>query len=401
MRDTTVFASLLGLTDGWVVTSVDLQLEVHSIRLVVERRGEVVCPVCSKVCPVYDHAEERVWRHLDTMKFMTFVACRVPRSNCPAHGVRQLEVPWAGVKSRFTAEFECIAIELLTMTRCQARTAKILRLSAGQVRHIMHRAVQRGLSRRDLGAIAHIAMDEKSFQRGHVYGCVLSDSSSRRVVNVSLGRDEAAARLVLQSLAQPDAVKTITLDMYEAFKNAAYAELPNAEVIHDRFHVAMNLNKAVDITRRAEQKKRPELKYSRYVWLKNPESRSPQQRADFNFLIEQELQTGRAYAFKEVFRHFFEQEDVPTATEFLNDWLTEVRKAKLPALASVADMLERNFGGLLAYVKWKLTNGFAEGLNAMIQEIKTVARGFRRFENFRIAIMFFLGKLDLYPLKCS
>ena len=70
-------------------------------------------------------------------------------------------------------------------------------------------------------------------------------------------------------------------------------------------------------------------------------------------------------------------------------------------MASVADMLENHFGGLLAYVKWKLTNGFAEGLNAMIQEIKAVARGFRRFDNFRIAILFFLGKLNLYPLKCS
>lgn len=401
MRDTAVFSTLLGLTDDWSVTSVELHLDADSIRLVVAHTGKVCCPVCSKECAVYDHSEERLWRHLDTMRFMTLVACRVPRANCPDHGVKQLDVPWAGVKSRFTAEFECIAIKLLTMTRCQVRTANILRLSAGQVRYIMHRAVERGLSRRDLGAIAHVSMDEKSFQRGHVYGCVLSDTSARRVVNVSLGRDEASARHVLRSLVQPEAVKTITIDMHPAFKNAAYAELPNAEVIHDRFHVAMNLNRAVDITRRAEQKKRPELKHSRYIWLKNPENRSPRQRADFNFLIEQELQTGRAYAFKEVFRHFFEQEDVPAAAEFLSDWLTEVRRAKLPAMAGVADMLEKNFGGLIAYVKWKLTNGFAEGLNAMIQEIKTVARGFRRFESFRIAILFFLGKLDLYPHKCS
>jgi transposase len=33
----------------------------------------------------------------------------------------------------------------------------------------------------------------------------------------------------------------------------------------------------------------------------------------------------------------------------------------------------------------------------VIQEIKTVARGFRNFENYRIAILFFCGKLDLYP----
>jgi len=32
-----------------------------------------------------------------------------------------------------------------------------------------------------------------------------------------------------------------------------------------------------------------------------------------------------------------------------------------------------------------------------IKEIKTIGRGYRRFENFRIAILFFCGGLDLYP----
>jgi hypothetical protein len=39
----------------------------------------------------------------------------------------------------------------------------------------------------------------------------------------------------------------------------------------------------------------------------------------------------------------------------------------------------------------------AEGLNSCIQAIKADARGFRSFQNFRIRILFFLGKLDLSP----
>jgi hypothetical protein len=38
-------------------------------------------------------------------------------------------------------------------------------------------------------------------------------------------------------------------------------------------------------------------------------------------------------------------------------------------------------------------------LNAQIQHIKTCARGYRKFESFRVAILFFLGKLDLNPHK--
>jgi transposase len=288
--------------------------------------------------------------------------------------------------------FERLAIDLLGMTRCQSRTAKMLRLGPWQVHLIMKRAVERGLARRKLGDIRHLSIDDKSFQRGHCYGSVLSDSLGRRVLDVALGRDEKAAKLVLDSLEQPNEVQTITMDMAPAFKNAAMEALPHADIIHDRFHVAMMLNDAVDQTRRAEQKKRPELKYSRFVWLKNPENRSEKQHSDFNLLMGLELKTAQAYAFKEVLRHFFEQEDIQAATHFLSDWINEARKTKLPALLTAAKTIEKNFRGLLNYVKWKLTNGFAEGLNSMIQEIKTVARGFRKFENFRIAILFFLGQ---------
>ncbi len=68
-------------------------------------------------------------------------------------------------------------------------------------------------------------------------------------------------------------------------------------------------------------------------------------------------------------------------------------------MKKVALMLQNHLQGLLNYVTHKITNSVVEGLNALIQEIKFVTRGFRRFENFRVAIFFFLGKLDLYPHK--
>ncbi|MBI1907878.1 transposase, partial [Candidatus Uhrbacteria bacterium] len=39
-----------------------------------------------------------------------------------------------------------------------------------------------------------------------------------------------------------------------------------------------------------------------------------------------------------------------------------------------------------------------EGLNAKIQYVKASARGFRSFAHYRIAILFYCGKLDMQPL---
>lgn len=93
--------------------------------------------------------------------------------------------------------------------------------------------------------------------------------------------------------------------------------------------------------------------------------------------------------------------NIDLAAQFFQEWHQEVKAAGLDPVSKVARMLELNIQGLLAYVKHKLTNGYAEAINGLIQEIKTVARGFRRFENFKVAILFFLGKLDLNPRKCS
>ena len=60
-------------------------------------------------------------------------------------------------------------------------------------------------------------------------------------------------------------------------------------------------------------------------------------------------------------------------------------------------MLQRHLEGWVAYIRHRVTNAVAENLNGQLQRIKTNARGFRQFPNFRVAILFFLGKLDIYP----
>lgn len=52
---------------------------------------------------------------------------------------------------------------------------------------------------------------------------------------------------------------------------AAGEVFPEAEVTLDRFYIAKLLNEALDQVRREEQKEQPELKRTRYLWLRNPQ----------------------------------------------------------------------------------------------------------------------------------
>jgi transposase len=74
------------------------------------------------------------------------------------------------------------------------------------------------------------------------------------------------------------------------------------------------------------------------------------------------------------------------------------RFSRLKPLIKVARMLKSHLENLLTYLRHPITNAVTEGLNSKVQMIKSNARGFRSFDNYRIRILFFCAKLNLYPL---
>ena len=86
------------------------------------------------------------------------------------------------------------------------------------------------------------------------------------------------------------------------------------------------------------------------------------------------------------------------APRFFRAWFGWVSRSRLKPLIVVAQPLKRHLENLLTYLKHHITNAVTEGLNSKIQSLKAAARGFRSFRNYRIRILLFCGKLDLYQL---
>jgi len=66
-------------------------------------------------------------------------------------------------------------------------------------------------------------------------------------------------------------------------------------------------------------------------------------------------------------------------------------------MKKVARMIHKQFEGILVVFKHKVTNAVSEGLNSKMQALKSAARGFRNFNNYRVRILFYCGKLNLMP----
>lgn len=398
---------LLGLDAAWEVSSVSLCVEEKRVEISLRHRGgRVTCPECGTECSIADHAPERTWRHLDTMQFETRLTARVPRAHCLTCGVKTSEVPWAGKHSRFTLLFEAFAIQVIQACGNVKNAAALIGLDWDSVHRIMERAVERGLERRQLESLDYLGIDEKSFRRGHSYVTLLVDLTGNRVLEVVEERTEEAAQELWQILSesQKEQVEAVATDMWPAFVNSIEANAQQAEVVHDRFHISKHLNEAVDQVRRQEHKALRQtgdqrLTGSKPLWLFNPENLSEDRWIEFETLKDQELKTSRAWAIKEQFRWLWEYRYAGNARKFFGRWYGWAIRSRLKPIIKVAKMLKRHLENILTYFRHRITNAASEGFNSRIQSIKSQARGFRAFANFRTRILFYCGKLELLPEK--
>jgi transposase len=399
------YRDLLGLDANWEVTTVDLSTEETRVTIELDYVGKsVCCPDCSSKCSMKDHAPERCWRHLDTMQFETILKARAPRVNCSKCGVKTISVPWAHKHSRFTVMFEAFAIEVLQAASGVSKAAALLGLGWDTAHEIMRRAVERGLAKRDTDNVTHIGIDEKSFGRGQDYVSVMTDLVASRVLDVVPGRDEESVEKLWKTLTseQIQKIQAVAIDMWQAFENSVNEHAPQADIVHDRFHISKHLNEAVDKVRRQENKAlRKEgddrLVGTKQLWLLNLNNIREERRETFDALRDQELKTARAWAIKEQFRWFWSYCYAGNAKNFFDDWYKWASRSQLEPVVKVAKMIKKRFSNILTYFKHHITNAQAEGFNSRIQNIKSNARGFRNFDNYRTRILFFCGKLVLKP----
>jgi transposase len=301
--------------------------------------------------------------------------------------------------------FERFAVDVLLASASVTQACTLMGIGWDAAHEIMHRAVERGLERRELEGLRHLGMDEKSFKRGHSYITLLTDLEQSRVVDVVHERTTEAAEQLWQTLSpeQKQAVEAVAVDMWEPFIQTIGQQVPNADIVHDKFHVSKYLGEAVDKVRRAEHKELmaqgdDTLKGTRQLWLYNPQNFSREQAVEFTALKDLQLKVARAWAAKELFSKFWEYQQEGWARRFFKNWFGWVSRSQLKPVIEVARMLKRHLANLLTYLRHHITNAVTEGLNSKIQSIKSAARGFRNFRNYRTRILFFCGKLNLYPL---
>ncbi len=407
MHDTALYQYLLGLQSPWTVSRVNLDVQRQRVDVWAEHPEDAAwaCPHCAKALLLYDHAEERIWRHLDSCQFQTYLHARIPRVTCGEHGAVQVIVPWAEPRSRFTLLFERLAIDVLGQCNVTGAT-KILRISWEEAWGIMERAVMRGRQRKAPKVVRRIGVDEKAAAKGHKYLTLVCDLDEGTVEHIAEDRRQESLDGYYAGLTteQLDGIEAVAMDMWEPYIQATRERVPEAaeKIVFDRFHVMSHVGKAVDTVRKQEHRELmasgdETLKGSKYLWLYSREHVPERRRDEFNALMRQELKVGRAWAIKEALRRLWHYVYPASGWKFWKRWYFWATHSRLRPIRKAAETVRRHIDNILTYYQHPVTNAMSEGLNSQIQKIKSMACGFRNIEHFKTAIYFHCGGLDLYP----
>lgn len=404
MRDVDLFQQALGLVQPWHVerTAFDAQARRLDLYIDFEAGGTFGCPECGRPgCKAHD-SSEKTWRHLNFFQHEAYLHVRTPRVRCDACGVKLVDVPWARTGSGFTLLFEAFVLALVKEMPVAA-VARLVGEHDTRIWRILHHYVEEARADADFSTVRRVGLDETASRRGHNYITLFVDLDESRLLYATEGRHAGVVsgfrRDLLDHGGEAEQIEEFCLDMSPAYLKGLCETFPEVPITFDKFHVLKLLNEAVDTVRRTEQQDRPELKRTRYAWLRNPEDLRQRELAllDGLDLARSNLKTARAYRIKLAFQEFWTlKEDLAEA--YLKRWYFWATHSRLPAVIRVAKTIRRHWQGILRWFQSRISNGVLEGLNSLIQAAKARARGYRSIRNLITITYMICGKFDFRTL---
>jgi transposase len=256
-----------------------------------------------------------------------------------------------------------------------------------------------------------LSLDEAHHRRNQELATIVSDLDRRRVVEVLDGRSRRVVERYLRSLteAERQAIEVVSIDPYDAYRQAIRNVLPQARIVVDHFHLVRGVNTALDSIRRERQREHatrrpkgtrrsgyrdrwnPELYHARHRLLKASERLRPRDRRSLCALFEREPLLAEAWGLKEAFRSIYKARDRAEAEQRLARFYIAVEHAQLRPFTAFAKGLTDWQSETLAYFDEPTTNGYAEGVINKVKVIKRRAYGLPTFAGFRKRVVIACG----------
>ena len=139
------------------------------------------------------------------------------------------------------------------------------------------------------------------------------------------------------------------------------------------------------------------MKGTKFDWLHTSANIDNRSRRGFMEIAHSALKTARAWAMKEIAHGLWGYVYIGVAEKEWAMLLSRMARSRFDPIVKLAKSLRKYLWMILNAIRLGANSGNAEGNNSRIQKVKKMACGFRNTENFKMAVYFHLGGLDMKP----
>jgi transposase len=233
---------------------------------------------------------------------------------------------------------------------------------------------------------------------------VIIDHTNRRVLEVLESREKDCVANYLRQQKEGGLlaeVEEVTCDMWDGYVTAAQEVFgKDVRITIDRFHVMKNFQEKLTDARRQIQRgmdkeEAKALKGTRWLWQKNWENLTEDERAELEELKKRFPLLRQLAEQRESLRAIFEDRTITTAAEGqkrLQQWMEEARKLGLKGLEAFCKTLSNWLDKIANYFVSRSSNGRTEGFNLALRSLLWRAYGMTNFRHFRLRVLDRFGR---------
>lgn len=327
-------------------------------------------------------------RHLPLFETPVFIQFRPKRyqcHDCKGKPTTTQRLSWHELRSPNTKPYEEWLLRLLSNSTV-ADVARTLDVSDETVTGTLDRWVTTTVNWDEFERLTTIGLDEIALKRGHrdyvALVTVPLESGGVDVLTVLADRKQETVAQFLGSIPArlKSTVERVCSDMYKGFVSAAQEQLPGAEIVIDRFHVAKAYRDCADTVRKREVKRlKQELSKEEYEAIKGamwPFRKSPVDLNDEEWALLKRLfsyspRLEQAYTLREELTAIFETDHTKEEAQCaIGAWCQRVRQSAIEEFDSFLGTVETWLNEITNYFLEGLTSGFVEGFNNRVKVLK-------------------------------
>ncbi len=391
--------SLKGLYQfsGWIIETIDLDFESNkgAVFLRLDARKKMLqCPYCDYPMGAMRTVNRRVLDlPLGEVNEMAihFTAAQGKCSQC-GHFHTFLP-PGIEDHSRATERLKLYVSRLCRFMPVN-KAATFFPISVNTARRWDKDVLQRTLASPKLDDLTTILVDETSIGKGHSYLTVVLNAETGEVLHLAEGKRKTSLESFFEQLSdkQKASIQAVGIDRSGSYKAVVKEQIPEAEIVYDKFHIVSNYNDVIDEVRREEWRKEEEkedkefIKGQRFNLFKNPCNLTFGQKKSLKELLDMNVALHSVYLLKDALKNLWGYTSKTWAGKYLDKWIEWANETGLDEVKRFAKGLNRDRDGLLSYCTHQITSAKIESFNATIKRIIRKACGYRDMEYLYLKI---------------